>query len=482
MKKILCIFLLIGSSAHAQLQALLSHSVFNTPAGKNYVEINLSVNGTSLKQQPTKDGKLQALIHAEYSILNRDEQLIYADKLNLSSPLAADSNSVQDFVHTQRVSLADGSYHLVLYLEDAADTSNAIVLKDRFFIKRNDSIHFSDITFLDKIAATKTPNSFSKNGVDMIPYPSQVFTTDKTTLQFYAELYRTVQVLGKEPIVLSYKLQDFETGKDIPGFSAIKKDRCDSVILVLEAFPIEELPSGNYELVLEVMDKLGAVIHSKRSFFQRINKNHAPREDFSQLPTSGTFVQFMTIGALNQYLDYLRPISSNNEIVFEENLLVELDSVHMQQFFLGFWQKRNAEDPQKAWENYLKEVQSANAQFTTQLQKGYQTDRGRVFLQYGHPDYINKNEYDRNVWPYEIWQYNRVRNQSNKRFVFGMVNAGFSTDEYRLIHSDVVGELNNPRWQNVLQKQRIADRDMDKLKGKMPKDRFLGDDVLDRDF
>ena len=49
------------------------------------------------------------------------------------------------------------------------------------------------------------------------------------------------------------------------------------------------------------------------------------------------------------------------------------------------------------------------------------------------------------AYPYEIWHYYEVANQHNKRFVF--MSKDSAANDYQLIHSDVVGEINNPRWQ-----------------------------------
>ncbi|MCU0360921.1 MAG: hypothetical protein MUF75_09425, partial [Bacteroidia bacterium] len=59
--------------------------------------------------------------------------------------------------------------------------------------------------------------------------------------------------------------------------------------------------------------------------------------------------------------------------------------------------------------------------------------------------------YEPNTFPYEIWQYYRTtdastgRYYSNRKFVF--VNRALGDDCHQLIHSDMPGEFNNPRWQ-----------------------------------
>lgn len=91
------------------------------------------------------------------------------------------------------------------------------------------------------------------------------------------------------------------------------------------------------------------------------------------------------------------------------------------------------------------------ALFKCGKQKGYYSDRGRVYLQYGAPSQRSMQPNEPNAYPYEIWQYYRTTDAStgaffsNRKFVF--VNKMLGDECYMLIHSDMRGELNNPRWQ-----------------------------------
>ena len=62
---------------------------------------------------------------------------------------------------------------------------------------------------------------------------------------------------------------------------------------------------------------------------------------------------------------------------------------------------------------------------------------GRVYIQYGAPDDIERDASGGLTKPYEIWQYGRYE------FVFQDRNA---LGHYELVHSDYPGELNNPMW------------------------------------
>src|SRR5436190_19971466 len=120
----------------------------------------------------------------------------------------------------------------------------------------------------------------------------------------------------------------------------------------------------------------------------------------------------------------------------------------MQQFFLVFWYSRDRMDPEGAWEDYKFQVDLVNANYKTWNKKGYETDRGRVYLEYGVPNEIETNYYEEGVYPNELWHYYTLNEQRNKIFVFYCKN--FSTNDFELIHSDATGEINNFHYQEML--------------------------------
>jgi hypothetical protein len=70
-----------------------------------------------------------------------------------------------------------------------------------------------------------------------------------------------------------------------------------------------------------------------------------------------------------------------------------------------------------------------------------------VYLKYGRPDDIVTEWNDPSAPPYEIWSYNYVPStrQNNARFIF--YNPTLAGDDFRLLHSTVRGELQNPQWE-----------------------------------
>ena len=158
-----------------------------------------------------------------------------------------------------------------------------------------------------------------------------------------------------------------------------------------------------------------------------------------------TFVNNITeIDTLRKYIRYLDPICTEIERNYSTSLVKTDDMRTMQQFLFNFWSKRSPMNPKQAFDDYIAAVRRVNMSFGTTGFPGYRSDRGYVFLKYGQPDKIMEVPDEPAARPYEIWHYYQVANQRDKKFVFMAPDR--SSNDYQLIHSNMVGEINNPRW------------------------------------
>jgi GWxTD domain-containing protein len=87
-----------------------------------------------------------------------------------------------------------------------------------------------------------------------------------------------------------------------------------------------------------------------------------------------------------------------------------------ERLFRDFWKRRDptpATEENELLSEYYVRVEYANEQFSTH-RKGWETDRGRIYILYGEPTQIERHPFDAESRPYEIWYYHNL----NKRFVF----------------------------------------------------------------
>jgi GWxTD domain-containing protein len=92
----------------------------------------------------------------------------------------------------------------------------------------------------------------------------------------------------------------------------------------------------------------------------------------------------------------------------------------------------------EAREEFESRVRYANTQFSQLRRMGVDTDRGRVAIVYGRPNYVQLGSPENSGQVgYHLWQYvNRVKGYPMALFLF---ESGYGT-EYRQIYSNVIGE------------------------------------------
>ena len=137
-------------------------------------------------------------------------------------------------------------------------------------------------------------------------------------------------------------------------------------------------------------------------------------------------------------------------------------------------------NPEVEWLKYKERIDYVQATFTYMRTPGIHTDRGRVYLQYGPPDYVRdeknfvsvrrlekthsgtpvqmrqtgedasnqfETESQGHVYylPYQIWRYNNLPTQDANRV------------SYRLLNSNARGEVQDPGWERRLCRNQLGD-------------------------
>jgi GWxTD domain-containing protein len=120
----------------------------------------------------------------------------------------------------------------------------------------------------------------------------------------------------------------------------------------------------------------------------------------------------------------------------------------MRKFYLYHWVSIDSLHPEKPWVAYQEQVKLVNQEFGTTINYGFETDRGRVYLQYGAPNQLQDYPREPGAYPYQIWEYYKLERQGPAKFVF--YNRDLVTNEYELIHSNALNESQNNQWQKLV--------------------------------
>ena len=474
MKKIIlfatCFALFVAGKA--QTAAYFSNCIFTTPDNKPYVETYLSVVGNSVSFRKNTQGKFQAQVEVGV-LFSQGGQIKASKKYTLMSPEVTDTLHRQNFIDQQRFALEPGEYDFEQMVTDKNIGGKTLSVKKKITVDFPQvKVNVSDIELLSSFVQAPVPGPLTRNGYDLLPYMADFFyPEDVKEITFYAEVYNTKAILGEnEKFLISYYIESYERNSALSQYSAFRKETTGPVSILLSKFNIAELPSGNYNLVVDIRNKSNESVARKKVFFQRKNpgvKTGVDPQDLASITVENTFASRITgKDTLKEYLRSLRPVASPSEKGFLDNQLKLADEKLMQQFLYNFWQSRNPLAPEEGWVRYCKEVKAVNAKFGTYNYRGYETDRGRVYLQYGPPDKMEQYPSEPNAYPYEIWGYYTLSDksklnpsQNNKQFIF--FNREQATNNYQILHSDALSETHDDNWQMKLHARTVQSNDFE---------------------
>jgi GWxTD domain-containing protein len=444
-------------------RAYFAWNSFFLPGSGPYIETYLQFDASSLKFVPVSNGSFSATV--EILIIFKHEETIREFlKYELHSPSIDDTLQNRfSFIDQQRFLLNDGEYTIEITLTDPNSAADALIHSEVVSIGfERDTITMSSLQLAERVEPAGDASPFAKSGYNIIPFIDYFYPSNINNINFYTEIYDAAGVLGdNEAFLIVSSIEAFETRATMPEYNRFKRESARPVNVFIGSFDISRLPSGNYFLVVKAVDRNNKTLASNRVFFQRSNPELRLTADvFQHVGIENSFVESIVHpDSLSYFVRALGPISTQVEREFAENLVASLHISNMQRYFYNFWLTRNPASPEQAWRNYYVEMSRADVFFKTRISRGYATDRGRVYLQYGPPNSISKSYDEPSAYPYEIWHYYAINGQRNKRFVF--YSRDFATNDFELIHSDVVGELANYRWHLMLHERKTRGWDVD---------------------
>lgn len=429
------------------LKPYLSTTTYCVPGMTPFVENAIAIDNRSAVYKEFEPGKFKATVEIQ-TIFRQEEKICAFSKIALDSPVVTDTAKLDGaFIDQQRFSLPNGEYQMEISIKDM--NGGEALPVEAMNVEVNypdDTPAISDILLFDSYSKAEKQTACSKSGFDFLPRVYPFYGANEDKLHYYAEVYNSDKLYEEGKFLVNYYIETAESSNRMQNYYFNKRFDVNKVNVLLNTIDISELPSGNYYLVVEMRDRSNELICSKSWFFQRSNPDLAfDMEDLAGVNVANTFVGNITeIDTLRKYIRYLDPLCTELERSYCSNLVKGEDVKTMQQFLFNFWGKRSPMNPKQGFDDYLAAVKRVNMSFGTTAFPGYRSDRGYVFLKYGQPDKIMEVPDEPAARPYEIWHYYQVANQRDKKFVFMAPDR--STNDYQLIHSNMVGEINNPRW------------------------------------
>jgi len=455
----LVLFVSLPIFAQSKLRAYLDNKQFYAPGVGNYVEFHLQFIGHTLDYKGTDDG-LIADIAVTFAI-HQDGINVFSDAYRLASPVMVDS-IVDDFYDIKRVTLEPGEYTFKLVLDDLLNEEPPLSTSHTFYVEElSDGVSISDIEIAE-VAKKGDPNSpFYKSGLEIIPRLATFYPEQLNKIPVYFEVYNTT-ILEDTVFGIKQVLINAETGDTLHNLTAYSRHQSEKVIPVFKTLDLDQVYTGKYILRYSLINRKMSELAFQTYEFERSNDAF---KDLTLLDMSidPSFQASITDDSVYYYLESIIPISGPQEVRNITRIAKEKNLENARLYIQKFWNVTAPGSAYDAWLQYKVQVLYVEDIYANNFQEGFETDRGRVYLQYGAPTNVIIKENSPSEYPYEIWQYNKIGRFSNKRFIF--YNPDLVNKAYRLLHSDMLGEIKNPGWPRELSKRNSTNGNVDDPNG-----------------
>lgn len=436
-----------------------AYHFFGNDDSTTLVEFSYQFSNRGVTYRTEEGGsKVTARLHSRlvlHPLRSSDHDSLVTEWMNVLDAPAEGDELPRLVLGVQRLGIRPGSYDATLYLEDMNDplrrgSADFRLVVPSFAPAR---LSMSSIQFADQLYAADEPeNPFFKNGYVIIPNISGVIVGDIPQVVSYVEIYNAD---AREAPILEIYYQVAHGSTKRIFFERVDTLRPPfaSAFILTDYLPLDSLPSGEYYLIVRAMsggrDSRGDSAMSASPFalqnppMDRLVKNMSTEEtpvgEGEGFRTDPIFAG-MTEAELDREWAKARYIARG----FQVDVFDQLSGEEAKARFLSeFWSQRDdsPETPENEFraDYFARAVEAENFYRSTLAPNGWDSDRGRVLLQYGRPDGVDRHPQDFNRKPYEIWKY------SSLGYEFVFVDRQ-QTGLYVLVHSTAPRETQFENW------------------------------------
>ncbi len=445
-------FVLGAKAQPINLAESTDYATFKADSGKVLIEFFVAFQKAKLPYQ-IQDSTMR--VEIDLVLTAREKSgLEKTETLKLISAESASNREEGLLIARFPMVLSPGTYDFTL----SAQENNRLFGKGEF--KRiklrsfdSDSLRVSDIELAFNIfKSDNTKSPFYKNSLEVIPNPTAIFGNTVPNLSVYIEIYNLVRNLRLNSDSLYTRTYLSRNGIALEETERrrVRRRTADAVVYV-EKTPIDSLLSGKYDYHFELSDSsFKPIIRRTKSIFiynPNIKPEMVAERNMDALSIEFAGMSEELLDEMRQQVEYI--ITGDEKEAYRSIRTVE----EKRKFFERFWATRGGTSARRA---YMNKIEEANRRFSQGSTLGYKMDKGRIFIKYGEPQNIERENSSSNQKPYEIWQYENIPGQGNVIFVFAD-RMGFG--RYELIHSTAIGEVHNENWRQIVNQSNRINQD-----------------------
>ncbi len=343
-----------------------------------------------------------------------------------------------------------GVYSARLTVIDAVSKRTGSVFLDRVIVPPSTRDHISlggpELAFnvMPVTDSTRVNMRLVKNGYLVIPNPVSVFSESDTTVFLYGEVYNLEWNNKPADFRVSFLAVD-QNDSLYRSFGSRSYKKPGTSAAFGEALDIYGFRPGAYRLLAIASDPATGQADTGSVRFAVVSPEAVAiaAARVKQGTSADTSYDDLTLEEKGQLVFYLLTPQ-------QKKTLNSLTNEGKETFLNQYWAESNT-NPRTGETvdrtDLIRRFRFANARFSTNETRddGWSTDRGRVYMTYGHWDEIDDFKAPRVGPPYQIWYFQSI--EEGKVFVF-IDERG--NEEYRLVHSNVYGEIYSQEWADRL--------------------------------
>jgi len=408
-----------------------------------YVEIYYALDRSQLAVSTSDTDKI-AILDLSMKIEDLNQKEVAFQSWKVGCRIVPDHSGQTSFIFydLQALQLLPGRYNLDFSVTQPNSSKSgrkkiALVVPDFSEME----LKLSDIELALEADPDTSQSKFVKGGRLILPNPTQIYGATSPLLYFYAEVYNLKSDAAENSYNVSYTILD-STGHIQKEYPASKNKKPGSSTVILSGLNITTLPAGKYQLRINLEDPATRTqVTAEKDFWVR-DKTPLSRFSAESGPIPRNEQDAQLVRAELAY------IATQDEL----RMYDQLNLTGKQGFLKEFWRKKDPDPQTPANEfklQFYQRISEANQMFSSQSddrQTGWRTEQGKIYVVYGRPDFIERHHYAREIKPWEKWIYNNL--QGGTYFIFSD-EEGYGV--FRLVHSTVRGEKNDPNWEKILQ-------------------------------
>ncbi len=406
----------------------LDVNYYNGSEKHTQIEIYYSVPSSELTFTHTAKNNI-ASVYISFIVTNSNNEIILnkskRQKLRVNSTEAT-KNKRNGLIDQMVIDLLPGDYKLEVIVKDENSNSESKIFSLLTVPTFYNNLNISTIQFASLISSEKKHKYFLKGNQSVIPNPSRKFNYRESLLYIYYEIYNLAISDISKKSSFEFNLLINNKNSDTLIYTPMQTIvLAGNSCIQTKTLDIRDLDPGNYWLTVSITDIETGVSTIKKNNFTI----HNPLAIAESLPMSKDDIE--------KYRDQIKYFATGTQL----ELYDKINNEGKMNFLINFWRSKDT-SPETPENEYMLNCFARIDYAEKNFKDGLNSDMGRVFIIYGQPDEIENRTMNMNLKPFIIWEYFST-GTGKQQFIFVDVTGNHI---YRLVHSTVLNEINNPNW------------------------------------